>query len=276
MNPSFVDQVIALSQQAGDAILSIYHSHETISTHKKADDSPVTAADIAAHNILLAGLQTLLPDTPVLSEEAHIPSFHERSQWQRYWLIDPLDGTKEFIQRNDEFTVNIALIDRGKPVLGVVYVPASHDCYWGGAEIGAYKLSQGKTVAIHTRTLSRDAHDNIHVVASRRHGTDKLSHFENALNRAFHSVTYHAIGSSLKLCLIAEGKADIYPRFAPTCEWDTAAAHAVVEGAGGVLQDLQFGHIGYNGKTNMLNPYFYVFGDETYPWQSLLSKIPIE
>ena len=271
VNQKIIDHVICLSLEAGQAILEIYESPEKITVATKEDDSPVTQADLVAHRILVEGLSRVLPDVPIVSEEGELASFEQRQQWQHYWLIDPLDGTKEFIGRNGDFTVNIALVENGIPVFGVVVVPVSGVCYWGMQGLGAFKESHGKRQAIHTRDI--DAESSVTVVASRHHGVDALKTLKEVLAHHFKSVGYQSRGSSLKLCLIAEGNADIYPRFAPTCEWDIAAAQAIVKSAGGCVVDLQFTPVSYNHKETMLNPYFYVLGDPNYPWQALLDKI---
>lgn len=270
MNQQIVEAVIALSYQASEEIVSVYHDQQGGQVHLKADHSPVTAADLASHQVLSAGLPGLLKDVPLLSEEAEIPDFEERTHWQRYWLIDPLDGTKEFVRRNGEFTVNIALIEQGVPIFGVVTVPLTGECYWGLQGHGAFKRVDGIDYPIATRAQQADRLD---WVASRLHGTEALQLVEETLSQHFSDVGQQSMGSSLKLCLVAEGKADIYPRFAPTSEWDTAAAQAVVEAAGGVVTDLSLQPLMYNTKDSVLNPWFYVLGDADYPWQKILGPI---
>lgn len=277
---ALVDKVVQLSLVASDAILSVYHlageDEAALNVTAKSDDSPVTAADLAAHKVIIAGLQSLTPDIPILSEEADVPAFAERQSWERYWIIDPLDGTKEFINRNDEFTVNIALIEAGRPVFGVVTMPVTRTVYWGAKTLGAYKVEhesgQGNVSAIKVRTVNSriDQQQAIEIVASRRHGNEAMVTLAESLSQHFASVDYKSMGSSLKLCLVAEGQADIYPRLALTCEWDTAAAQAVVEAAGGVVVDDQFQRLDYNTKDSLLNPFFFVLGDPAYDWSSLL------
>lgn len=277
MNNALLQSVIALCQQAGEAILEVYHRSEGMDISTKADDSPVTAADLAAHALLAPGLQLLLAGVPLLSEEGSQPDFATRSGWDRYWLIDPLDGTKEFIRRNGEFTVNVALIEQGSPVLGVVHVPVTGITYAGIPGEGAIKQVQGRSTAIHTRPLmptEKSGHP-VEVVASRRHGTESVDRLLEKVATHFGEVNTQNIGSSLKLCLIAEGKADFYPRLAPTCEWDTAAAQAVVEAAGGMVLNDQLQPLRYNHKDSLLNPDFFVIGDPEYDWWSLLSSPPI-
>jgi 3'(2'), 5'-bisphosphate nucleotidase len=216
---------------------------------RKADDSPVTAADLAAHQVILSGLQALTPEVPVLSEEDP-PAWEIRQQWQRYWLVDPLDGTKEFIKRNGEFTVNIALIEKGKPVLGVVYAPAIGVLY-SAAEGKAWKEEGGHKTQIH----ARDARPPL-VVVSRSH-FDKDTELQEYLQQlGEHQTT--AIGSSLKFCLVAEGKAQLYPRFGPTNIWDTGAGHAVAIAAGAHVHDWQGKTLDYAPRESFLNPGFRV------------------
>jgi len=272
INPgALLEQVIALAQQAGQAILDVYDGDQ-LNVRTKSDESPVTAADLAAHGLLVPGLRGILPAVPVLSEEGTIPAFRERSRWQRYWLVDPLDGTKEFIQRNGEFTVNIALIENHIPVLGVVYVPVTGVVYAGSAGTGAFKEVDGIRASIQVRPLPPPG--EVTVVASRRHGAGTVEALLTGLSAQLGPVQAVSMGSSLKLCLVAEGKADFYPRLALTCEWDTAAAQAVVEAAGGAVLDIDFAPMRYNTKEELLNPFFYVVGDQTFDWSTLLSNPP--
>lgn len=269
---TLVDRVMALCRRAGEAIIEVYTRSESLNIQTKADDSPVTAADLAAHRILQSGLEALLEGVPVLSEESALPPFAERQRWQRYWIVDPLDGTKEFINRNGEFTVNVALIERGRPVLGVVYVPVSGVTYAGAEALGAFKYADGRGRAIGVRSVASriDAKLPLEVVASRRHGADSVNTLLQKVSGAFGPVETKTMGSSLKLCLVAEGAADLYPRLALTSEWDTAAAQAVVEAAGGQVVDIDFNLLRYNTKDDILNPFFYVFGDQSVDWRSIL------
>lgn len=270
-----LDQVISLAHLAGQKILEVYHQNENWDVKSKSDDSPVTAADLAAHAILHPGLEILLANVPVLSEESALPPYSVRKAWHRYWIIDPLDGTKEFIKRNGEFTVNIALIEDGIPILGVVHVPVLDITYTGLAGEGAYKIQAGKKQPIQTRSLEErlQRQEPIEVVASRSHGADAVDKFLNQITHHLGPVELKNMGSSLKLCLVAEGKADIYPRLALTSEWDTAAAQAVVEAAGGKVLDIHLEEMRYNRKEDILNPFFYVIGDVDYPWEDLLEGI---
>lgn len=267
---SLLDRIIALSIRAGDAILKIYNSNDDVNTEIKADDSPVTDADKAGHAVLFRELSSIDTDTPVLSEEGDLPDYETRSSWHRYWIIDPLDGTKEFIKRNGEFTVNVALIENGIPVLGVVHVPVLGVTYAGASGLGALKIdSTGEKHISCRKTPDKDG-EAVQVVASRSHGSEAVERCVAKLENFFGSVERKSMGSSLKLCLVAEGEADIYPRLALTSEWDTAAAQAVVEAAGGVVIDTDLKELRYNTKADILNPFFYVLGDRSFDWSKLL------
>lgn len=242
-------KLMAITQDAGVAIMAVYGT-EKLEIQYKDDTSPLTAADQAAHDIILEGLQQNWPDIPVLSEEGGEIPYSVRRNWQRFWLVDPLDGTKEFIKRNGEFTVNIALIEKGCPVLGVVYAPVQEKMYCGVVGVGAYVAScGGALVPIRVRTT--DAKVGITVVVSRSHPSAELQTYLRDLKVA----ETLALGSSLKFCAVAAGRADLYPRLGPTMEWDTAAGHAVVTAAGGEVQMLDGLPLRYN-KENLLNPYF--------------------
>lgn len=252
----------AIAVQAGERILQIYDSEFAI--QHKDDKSPLTEADLAAHRTIVAGLSALTPDIPVLSEESASIPFAERRRWSRYWLVDPLDGTREFIKRNGEFTVNIALIHAGRAVLGVVYVPVTRLSYYACAGGGAFKHTAG---AAPERIRVRALGDGPVVVAgSRSHSGDSLLRFLDKLGA--HELV--SMGSALKSCLVAEGKADIYPRLGPTSEWDTAAAQCVVEEAGGRVTGMDMQTLRYNTKDSLLNPHFFVFGDASRDWSQYL------
>ncbi|WP_444895783.1 3'(2'),5'-bisphosphate nucleotidase CysQ [Microbulbifer sp. SSSA005] len=272
MDKALLEQVIEICKRAGEAILEVYHNSAELEVETKKDDSPVTAADLAAHKVLEPALAQLIEGVPVLSEEQEMPSFEERSQWQRYWIVDPLDGTKEFIRRNGEFTVNVALIENGEPVLGVVYVPVLNITYAGCKGEGAFKRGANGETEIRVRPLKPrlDNSEVVELVASRSHGTGTVDQLVQRIESELGAVECKNMGSSLKLCLVAEGAADLYPRLAPTCEWDTAAAQAVVEAAGGIVVDEEFNLLRYNTKDSLLNPFFYVIGDSSFDWQSLL------
>lgn len=247
-----LDSVIEIARKAGDAILAVYG--RDFATYEKKDESPLTEADLAAHEVIVAGLKRLTPEVPVLSEESANISWQERSQWSSYWLVDPLDGTKEFIKRNGEFTVNIALIVDNKPAMAVVYAPVLKLFYFAD-ERGAFKMAEGE---LPVSIKVADHHDDEiwNVVASRSHMSDETRDFIEKLGAA----EMVSMGSSLKLCLVAEGKAHVYPRFALTSEWDTAAAQCVVEKAGGQVVTPDFEPLLYNTKEDILNPFFIVCG----------------
>ncbi len=244
-----VDQVNAIAVAAGQEIMAIYERDFSVET--KADDTPVTEADLAAHRIIVAGLQRLTPDIPILSEEDAGIDWQERKQWQTFWLVDPLDGTKEFIKRNGEFTVNIALIHEHSPVLGVVYAPVLDKLYFTGVD-GAFLTHAGSTRQLKAVAAASD--EIVKVVGSRSHASPELALY---LKRFERSETI-AVGSSLKFCLVAEGSAHCYPRLGPTCWWDTAAGHAVASAAGAEVCQLDGSALIYNHQESVLNPFFIV------------------
>lgn len=249
---ALLSDVVTLAEAAGAQIMAIYNAGPTAVVHK-ADASPLTAADLAAHDCIVAGLQRLTPDMPIVSEEGCVPDEGARRA-PRFWLVDPLDGTKEFVARNGEFTVNIALIEQGQPVLGVVVVPAQQVSYWGAMGQGAYRRRSGEAVAQRLNVaLPRQAGRPLRVLASKHHFHEDT----RALVERMGAHELVQAGSSLKFCRIAEGAADVYPRLGPTSEWDTAAAQAVVEAAGGHVCTLLGEPLRY-GKADVLNPDFVV------------------
>jgi 3'(2'), 5'-bisphosphate nucleotidase len=249
--------------RAGREILEVYHSGEILTT-LKADASPLTVADLRAHRLIEDALEQLTPQIPVLSEESATTPFAQRSGWSRYWLVDPLDGTKEFISRNGQFTVNIALIEGHEPVLGVVHVPVSQISYQGLPGSGAWRVLPG-SVAQQIRVSAHSA-PAVRVVGSRSHRGDSLDGFLARIGP--HELL--PVGSSLKFCMVAEAAADVYPRLGPTSEWDTAAAHAVVLGAGGQVMTLEGTPLRYNTRAELLNPHFVVYGPTDRDWLALL------
>lgn len=250
--------LLSLAQQAGVAIMEVYREEDP-EIEIKADHTPVTKADLQANEIIVQGLQVLTPEIPIISEELTELPFTERKKWTQYWLIDPLDGTKEFIERTDEFTVNIALIENGKPILGIVYAPALGIGYQACRGCGAFKYTDGGTYDfIQTRPYS--ASETV-IAISRRHG----KRAENYFSRLPH-YELHYCGSALKICRVAEGVADIYPRLGKTSEWDTAAGQCVLEEAGGEIIDLQGRELRYNTKPSLLNPEFMAIGDTKHDW----------
>ena len=252
------DAVVDIARQAGNDILEIYDEDFAVET--KSDDSPLTAADRTSHERIVAGLRQLTPDIPVWSEESAAIDPAERFGWDAFWLVDPLDGTKEFIKRNGEFTVNIALVRGHEPVLGVVHVPVTRCDYVGHAGGGAVVIEQGgEAQPIH---VTATAASPVRVVGSRSHRGDSLEAYLDWVGP--HVLV--PMGSSLKICLVATGEADVYPRLGPTSEWDTCAAQAVVEAAGGQVVDLDGQRLAYNTKAEVLNPHFIVFGDPSRDW----------
>ncbi len=247
-----MDIVCEIAKDAGQAILSVYDGE--IEVEMKDDKSPLTAADKASHEVIFAGLQKHFPDIPILSEEGADIPYEERKNWSCFWCVDPLDGTKEFIKRNGEFTVNIALIEEGRPVAGVVYVPVQDKIYFGLSGTGCWMSEAGKE-ASQIRVRAADLEAGLTVVMSRSHPSPDLEAYLKDLKVA----EAMPVGSSLKLCVVAEGLADLYPRLGPTMEWDTAAGHAVVEAAGGTVEQPDGAALAYN-KQNLLNPYFIVSG----------------
>jgi 3'(2'), 5'-bisphosphate nucleotidase len=294
---NMIDTAVQAAVEAGGAILEIYALDFDV--EYKADDSPLTAADKAAHEIIVEALEST--PYPVLSEESTAVAYEERRAWSTYWLVDPLDGTKEFIKKNGEFTVNIALVEDGVPVLGVVYVPVEHTLYLGVGP-GTWDVPPGAWKALECAEKSVDEilasltacrisgtpSGALRVVASKSHCNDQTRDFIAELEKKYGEAERVSSGSSLKLCLVAEGAADIYPRIAPTMEWDTAAAHAVVKAAGGEVFEydenlpvaaytmdraghgphgmasanamLKTPHSVHYNKENLLNPYFVVSG----------------
>jgi 3'(2'), 5'-bisphosphate nucleotidase len=270
LEPAVIAELIKIVRRAGAAILAVYNSDFAV--EHKADDSPLTQADLAAHHIIAAGLAALDADIPLLSEETLPPAFEVRRGWQRYWLVDPLDGTKEFINRNGEFTVNIALIEDHRPIFGVVGVPALGLVYTGDVHSQqAYRIDAAGTVQLHGRPMA-DGNAPV-VVASRSHGGERLETYLDRLARIYPGVTRKPVGSSLKLCILAEGEADLYPRLGPTSEWDIAAAHAVLEAAGGGVWAVDGGPLDYNRKAVLLNPEFIAVADRGYPWRERLPPV---
>src|SRR3990167_1209227 len=247
-----IPAVIELVREAGAAILP--HWRAGVLVTEKADASPVTAADMAAHHILADGLVALDPGIALLSEEDADIALDERAQWRRWWLVDPLDGTKEFIAGSEEFTVNVALIEQGRVVFGVVGIPATGKCYYGGAGLGAWRAdAAGVCEAISVRLAPQEAFT---LVASRRHSSPAQEALLNGLSERFGDLQLANVGSSLKFCQLAEGNADCYPRMAPTSQWDTAAAQGVLEGAGGEVLTLKGEALTYEARESLLNPYF--------------------
>jgi 3'(2'), 5'-bisphosphate nucleotidase len=261
--PELARQVGAIARAAGAAILDVYHGDFAVQT--KADASPLTAADLAAQQVIMAGLARLDPPLPVLSEEAKALPWSERRHWSRYWLVDPLDGTREFVKRNGEFTVNIALIDDHRSALGVVLAPVSGELYVAAHGHGAWLQAQadGPWRRIHARSLGKPPR----VAGSRSHGGAQGDVLQRLVGDDYQMVP---LGSSLKFCLIARGDADVYLRLGLTSEWDTAAAQCVLEEAGGAVLDLAGRPFRYNRGESLLNPEFVAVGDTSIDWAARL------
>jgi len=247
----------AIARTAGAAIMKVYAGEFDV--ERKGDNSPLTAADLAAHHAIVDGLALLTPQIPVLSEEsAEQVAWPLRRQWARYWLVDPLDGTREFVKRNGEFTVNIALIEGHVPVLGVVYAPAIEEMYWAWRGGDAKFSTNSQSGDLRTRQRGTP----LIVAGSRSHADPRM---QTALARLGPHEMY-ALGSSLKFCRTARGEADLYLRYGPTSEWDTAAGQCVLEQAGGGITDLAGAELRYNTKDSLLNPDFMAFGDRSVAW----------
>ena len=258
-----LDRITAIAKDAGQIILEVYGGEFEV--EYKENESPLTLADKRAHETIARSLQSLEEQYPILSEEgAYIP-FEERKKWTHYWLVDPLDGTKEFIKRNGEFTVNIALIEGHEVILGVVYAPVLDVTYSAARGMGAYK-SEGNLERKLIRVARHQVGEAWRVVASRSHMSEETAKLVEGLGDA----DMVSMGSSLKLCLVAEGRAHLYPRLAPTSEWDTAAAQCVVEQAGGKVVTTDLNSLEYNSKSELLNPHFIVCYDVETAWTSHL------
>lgn len=263
----YLEQVITIAKAAGAAIMQVYSTD--FSVVNKEDNSPLTEADLAAHHVIATALGQLTPHIPVLSEESELMADETRREWQQYWLIDPLDGTREFVKRNGEFTVNIALIDGHVPVLGVVYAPATEVLYFAAQGHGAYKqVKSNPAQRIHTKPL--DLKRPI-VAGSRSHSDQNMQRFIlNLTNSIGVTPKLISMGSSLKICLVAEGSADVYPRLGPTFEWDTAAAHCILSQAGGDIVDEVGNTLRYNSKSSLLNPFFFAKSGGQHNWTAYL------
>lgn len=255
---ALIPDVLAIAHAAGGEIMDVYS--RDFAVQEKADRSPLTQADLRSQQKIIAGLERLTPGISILAEESAAVAYTERRHWQEYWLVDPLDGTREFVARNPEFTVNIALIREHRPVLGIVHAPAHDLDYYGCEGDGAYRRASGKDATrIHA---SVPAATPLRVVGSKSHRGDSLDRLLPRLGA--HELK--PIGSSLKFCLVAEGSADFYPRLGPTMEWDTAAAHAVLECAGGHVIDLEGRALRYNTREDLTNPHFLAFADPARDW----------
>lgn len=256
LNPELLlPQVIKIAFLAADAIVKIYRE-ESYDIQTKDDASPLTQADILANQIIEKGLTNLTPEIPIISEESLSPSYQERKEWSLFWLVDPLDGTKEFIARTDDFSVNIALIQNHEPIMGVIVSPCRQTAYFASRGFGAfYQDAKGVVKSLKTRKWL--ANHPLSITVSRRHSSERIAKFMSQIG----DYSILAMGSSLKFCAIAEQRADLYPRLGPTSEWDTAAGQCILTEAGGAIVDLQGVALRYNTKEDMLNPGFLATGD---------------
>jgi len=253
LNQIDIQDIVTIAKEAGKAIMQVYK--QDFEVEYKQDSSPLTLADKKANDIIEDGLNKLSVNLPILSEEGNNIPYKDRKHWEYFWLVDPLDGTKEFVKKNDEFTVNIALIHKDTPILGVVYAPALDVCYWAKQGEGAFKDGQNLPLKAESQ------HNTYKIVVSRFHMSDETQVFIDAIDVGREKELI-SIGSSLKICLVAEGKADIYPRLAPTMEWDTAAADVIARESGGVVYSINDSKPILYNKENLLNPWFVVLGTQ--------------
>lgn len=269
MQPNYAD-VIQLAQDTGEAIMAIYNRSEYTIVEKQ-DHSPLTEADLAANEVLQSGLKQII-DIPIVSEENHVPDLEERNHWDSYWLIDPLDGTKEFIDRNGEFTINIALIEQGEPVFGLIHVPVSNECYYGGDGKAFKKVRNEPAFPIKPVNPNSQIRENnsIRLLASRRHALAQLDELQSRLTEKLCPVNRTDVGSALKLAYLASGQGDLYPRFGNVCEWDIAAGHAILKAVGGDILSMQYESISYGKGQSMIVPGFYAVGFYDFDWRPLL------
>lgn len=247
--------LLPIAQQAGEAILAITHSAQGMAVQHKADHSPVTRADVCAHEFITQALHLLTPTIPIISEEGKLPMVTERLSWGRCWLVDPLDGTRGFIDGSGEYTVNIALIEQHRVVMGVIYVPRQKKLYYAAEGEGAYRQADGHSQRI--QCCSTDPKQPLRIAVSQYHHAQWLSRLLGYIPK------YELVrmNSSVKICLLAAGEVDIYPRFGPTSEWDTAAGQCIVEEAGGALVNLEGTALTYNARATLENPGFIAIGD---------------
>ncbi len=267
---TLLPEIRRIAEGAGEKIMEIYKSG--FETETKSDDSPVTTADLAANTFIDEELKKLDIKLPILSEESAHLSYEERASRETYWLVDPLDGTKEFINRRDSFTVNIALIHQNKSILGVVYAPALGLSYFASEGTGSFKTTdiEGAEVEkIHSRYLPKDT---AIFVGSRSHTGEDMAKFLENYEADNGEYDLQSMGSSLKMCMVAEGKADLYPRLWLTSEWDTAAAHCIVNEAGGQIVKIDMSPLLYNTKDSLLNPYFFAIGNNKVEWNKYLPE----
>ncbi len=276
LTPPIVDALLTLCAEAGEIIAREYHGAHADEYREKSDDSPITRADVASHHCLVDGLHRLLPDIPVLSEESPRHAIAQRRHWQRLWLVDPLDGTREFLQRTGEFTVNLALIEDGAPRLGILYLPLKRMAYLGIPGVNGW-LCQRQGEAWTRRVLaprSLVANGGVTVVASRRHRSDLLDRTLSLLAERSGPITRLSSGSALKFTQLADGNGDFYPRFSPCSEWDVAAGQALLESVGGAVLGLDGRPLRYNARETLLSPHFFAMADASASlWAELLDRL---
>jgi 3'(2'), 5'-bisphosphate nucleotidase len=275
-SPAFADALLELCARAGAEIEREYHGARADEYREKSDDSPITRADIASHHCLLDGLARLAPGVPVLSEESSCAEIAGRHEWQRLWLVDPLDGTKEFLNRTGEFTINLALIDAGRPTLGLLYLPLARCAYLGIPGQGGWRCDPGTSGWQRTALVPRRFTESggLTVLASRRHRNEQLSGLLRTLEARTGSLERHNSGSALKFARLAEGGGDCYPRFSPCSEWDVAAGQALLESVGGAVLGMDGAPLQYNARQTLLSPHFLAVADASAPlWPELLAGL---
>jgi len=265
---ALASQVLPVLQRAGEAILSHYSAVESVVIHIKEDRTPLTTADLASHEIIGQALKQLTPDIPVLSEEADIPELEQRRDWPAVWLVDPLDGTREFIDANDQFCISVALVENGSATIGLIHSPVLGLSYCGIPNKGCWRIDQQQRREISCRSMPKNP---ILISGNRRFTPDMLA-CEDYLKGHFGEVKRLVQGSAMKFCMVAEGKADIYPCFGPTGEWDTAAGQAIVEAAGGSMMSLNYQPFRYNQRPTMLNGGFFTLADTQFNWRPVLER----
>lgn len=267
-----IECLYGICEQAGSAIMRVYHQH-SIDVSAKSDNSPVTEADIASHSQCLKALTALTPNVPIISEEDDHPNPGSRTHWSECWMLDPLDGTAEFLDRTDEFTINLAFIRGTEAILGVVYHPPSGQCYIGGSWLeGAWRYEEQQLTPLGITPMSARIKGNqpLRLLGSRRHGLQHWDSMIETLENQLLPVEHIRCGSALKFCRLAEGNADLYVRFGPTSEWDTAAGQAILEAAGGQVVTHNFDELRYNAKASIINPEFFAYADGGFDWRPFL------
>lgn len=271
----YLEKIAAICQGAGNLILDFYYRDAPVTVEEKSDETPVTEADHAAHEFIVRELEKV-SSFPVLSEEGQIPSFEERRSWQTYWLVDPLDGTREFLDRSGDFTVNIALICENRVRVGLIYAPDKKMLYMGGQQLGAFKKQDNESwQALRPQLVGKRAQQGqaVRVLSSRRHGFDQLWETLFHIEDCFGGKKLMHVGSSLKFCLIADGQADCYVRYGPTSEWDTAAGQAILESVGGQVLDHKGKAFTYNSRPSLLNGDFWAVSDADARWLDLIDAL---